>query len=150
MTTPRSTAAQLEARIALAGDLLAAGNSAAETAAALAEREGLSLRQSQRLTREAIARRRIGDLPRSEPASDWTPSATPASTAYGVMAAKVAGAIDKALAADDWKSVAALSSAWARLQTEHQRQQPLERFGQSVDHLRAADAIADLPADCPF
>ena len=152
MTTTRSTAAQVEARIALAGDLLAAGNSPAETAAGLAETEGLGLRQAQRVTREAIARQRIADLPRSQPeASDWVPSTAPAAepSPFGAMADRLATAIDRATEAEDWRAVAALSSSWARLQEAHERRQPLQRFGASAEALRAADAIADLPADYP-
>jgi hypothetical protein len=137
--TGRSTAAEIDARVDAAADLLADGATPAEAVDAVATMYALSTRQAQRIVRRARARVAI------ESASTLT-----AAIDCGLirdMAERVGDGIGEALAEGDRRGAAALLGKWSDLVLRaHSTVAPADAWDRSL----AAAATRDLPASLPF
>jgi len=103
----RATAAETDARIEQAADLLADGMEATDAVACISEMHGLSTRQAQRIVRRGRARLLIEEAP--------TMTAAISHGLVDQMVADVGDAIREAMAEGDRRGAAALLHRWSDL-----------------------------------
>lgn len=106
----RATAAETDARIEQAADLLADGMEATDAVACISEMHGLSTRQAQRLVRRGRARLLVESAP--------SLSAAISNGLVDQMVDDVADSIRQALAEGDRRGAAALLHRWSDLVTK--------------------------------
>lgn len=130
----RATAAETDARIEQAADLLADGMDAADAVACIAEMHGLSNRQAQRLVRRGRARLLVESAP--------TLSAAISNGLVDEMVSDVADSIRQAMSEGDRRGAAALLHRWSDLVTKTSvTVAPMDSWDRSL----AADAREAMP-----
>ena len=121
----RATAAETDARIEQAADLLADGMEATDAVACISEMNGLSNRQAQRLIRRGRDRLLVESAP--------TLSAAIGSGLVDQMVDDVADSIRQALAEGDRRGAAALLHRWSDLVTKtSQVTAPMDSWDRSL------------------